>query len=134
MAMTPNEAEPKLRVIELAGWQHSIAYTPLHPSYGRAEFQVCPIWKRGRIVECWIYPRQQVRPEGDVCWHFEANSDGLTVSGLGPTDEPKLWHIGWCRDHKTATYSIYVPNYTNTLEIMVMSSLSLRFVGRKAKS
>lgn len=117
-------------VVNLEGWQHAIAYEPFHPQYGRAEFQICPIWKRGRIVECWVYPRQQVRAERDVCWHLEASSNGLTLGGFG-RHEPKLWHIGWCKEHKTATYSVYVPDGTNELQITVLDSLSFRFVASK---
>lgn len=40
-------------------------------SYGRAEFILCPIYKRGKIVELFVYARQQKDIKYFLHWKSE---------------------------------------------------------------
>jgi hypothetical protein len=66
---------------------------------GRAEFTVCPQFKRGKLVRLSIYPRQQEDRSYYLLW--EANGNGkkhYTIQGYEGLDEPYLWTHNWCKE------------------------------------
>lgn len=95
-----------------------IPYQAMHPRYGRAEFTICPVWKRGKIVEAWVYRRQQDLHEA---FHFKVfGSTALVFSGR---HEAHVWRQFWCQEHKTQSTEFYVPDGTTSLHVSRLSSL-----------
>lgn len=82
--------------------------TPGGKNLGRAEFQVCVKFRRGRVNEFWVCPVQQHRND---CWHFKGNGDAAfraPAYGENIRDE-NIWIVRWCREHKTMSFSAYAP-------------------------
>ncbi len=92
--------------------------TPGGENLGRAEFEFCPIWKRGRMVELLVFPAQQ---RTDVlCYRLALTGRVRTFSfthrSASPRrEEARPWMMTWCQEHKTVSYRVYVPAYTNEL-------------------
>ena len=76
---------------------------------GRAEFAICPQWKRGKLVKISIYPLQQE----DRSYFYEWEGNGkryFTIQSYQNLDEPKIWMHSYCKEHKCQTMRVYVPN------------------------
>ena len=52
--------------------------TPGGSNLGRAEFQVCLKFKRGKVSEFWVYPRQQ--RDATTCWHIITTYQDFHIS------------------------------------------------------
>jgi hypothetical protein len=83
--------------------------TPGGSNLGRAEFDVCQIYKRGKLSEYFVYPQQQRDMEN--YWHVvNPIPEGVfTISSYERLADPNVWKTGWCKEHKTVYLSIYVP-------------------------
>ena len=95
-------------------------------SYGRAEFALCPIWKRGKIKELFIYHKQQ----RDIEFYYKIESgyaDLLMIDSWVGLESPKTWAHIWCKEHKTQTILVYVPNNSNYFQITIGSGISINF-------
>jgi hypothetical protein len=116
-----------------------IPYQALHETYGRAEFQICPKFVRGRMTDIYLFRRQQVNSERgyhlDVlkalpdCRITQFQIDAWTHK----TDAPRVWREFWCKEHKTICHETYVPNNTNTIEFdpFFGEGITIRFVADK---
>jgi hypothetical protein len=103
---------------------------------GRAEFTFCPVWKRGKITELFIYPRQQKRKDPAECWHIQCGfSASLTIGSWTHRgiDEPRVWMHFWCKEHKTQSCHVYVPANADCFEVRMGSSLGIYFTKKEKK-
>lgn len=96
---------------------------------GRAEFQFCPIWRRGKLQEFFIYPLQQrnvihfyhvTTPKH--CSSFSIQS--WTHKGI---DNPYLWHFSWCPNHRTQSVRVYVPRQSNCFSVQLLATSGVNF-------
>lgn len=107
-----------------------IQFDDMHPMYGRAEFQICPIFKYGKLKKVIIYRVQQETNE-----IYEIKAQGQKEFQICSwqhkgVDNPNIWREFWCKEHKTICHEVYVPKDTNTIEFESLSSFGIRFVKR----
>lgn len=92
-----------------------IKYQLLHPSYGRAEFEVCPVFKHGKMTELFIYRRQQDTSDIYRLVIPQAMKiDRFHIESLN-NEQPHTWMEMWCKLHKTITHKVYAPNGTSQI-------------------
>ncbi|MEK0338014.1 MAG: hypothetical protein QQN41_11330 [Nitrosopumilus sp.] len=109
------------------GYNPIIKFDPIHKRYGRAEFDICPIFKYGKLKKIFVFRRQQ---ETDECYEIEAQDqkefqiNTWTHKGF---DNPNIWMNFWCKDHKTICFRVYVPPRTNIIEFDSLSTFEIRF-------
>ncbi len=122
------QATKKFATVEI-GLDECIPYVALDPTpggsnLGRAEFQFCPTWKDGRMAELLIFPRQQ---RCDVyCYRLRLavkTAGRINVFSFSSWEHegiarPNCWRMGWCQEHQTVSYEVYVPDQTNTITFM----------------
>lgn len=89
-------------------------------NYGRAEFVVCPVFKRGIMRELYIDPKQQPKYFGE--W-FKVDLQGiriksLSLSGYPVAKDPRVWNSFWCKEHKCYSLELYVANNTSSLTVV----------------
>ena len=87
---------------------------------GRAEFQICPQYKRGKLVKLSIYPLQQE----DRGYYYEWEGNGkkhFTILGYQNLQNPDVWMHSFCKEHKSPTMRLYVPIGANFLWFQVYS-------------
>ena len=113
------------RLIVLKG-KDKVRFIPSDKDYGVAEFLFCPVWKNGKIKELLIYPLQQK----NIKHYYKIkcdSSESLSISSwthLG-IEEPKIWLIYYCKEHKTVEFRTYVPKNSNYFEFSVLSMNSI---------
>jgi len=105
--------------------------------YGRAEFQICPKFVRGKMTDVFIYRRQQPH-EKNKEYHLDLLkllpkwriTEFQIDAWSHKTDNPRIWRNWWCKEHKTIAFDIYVPNDTDTIEFDFHfgDNLTIRFV------
>jgi hypothetical protein len=126
----------KIKELEL---KDKIQYKPLHPSYGRAEFVFCPVFKYGKMKELFIFRRQQ---DEDENYHLDLKKLGFKkticfdiTSWSHKTDDPHIWRNPYCKEHKCLAFWVYVPNNTDTIEFEYHfgEELTIRFVKGETK-
>ncbi len=107
-----------------------VTFKPITEKYGRAEFFICPIWKRGKIKELFIYPVQQ--PDAKNYFVIKSGfSDSLCINSEAYKEEPRIWITGWCKEHKTTFLRFYVPKDCDFFTVRSLSSLDIRFGKKK---
>lgn len=119
---------PELILRELKNGDE-VTFVPHTKNYGRAEFAFCPVWKRGEVMEVYIYPCQQPDSATEY-WvvksgfstSFQVNA--WTHKGI---DNPWHWIYTWCKEHKCMSFRSYVPNQSNKFTVQVMSTLAIHF-------
>lgn len=114
----------ELQRIELTKGQH-IPFISMTDKYGCAEFEICSKYKRGKLVELFIYPRQQ--ENADYYYHWEGKANYLTIGGYEGLDPPMMWLSRYCREHKCQMMRIYVPRGSNYLWFDILSSIGIIF-------
>lgn len=107
-----------------------VHFNLMSPEYGRAEFDICPKWKRGKLAELFIYARQQKNVS--CYWHVTAGWP--TSFGVGSWQHkkiavPNIWTMHWCKDHKCMSMSVYPPDGTNRFRISLLSWARVHFEG-----
>ena len=115
-----------MKIKEIKG-SEKIYFKPMHKLYGHAEFVLCPVWFRGKIKELYITTQQQEpHRQFKVISGFsdQLYIDSWTHKGI---DNPKIWLIGKCQEHKTQFIRIYVPINSNFIEVHIGSDLGLTF-------
>lgn len=116
----------KLKVIELTD-DTKIPFVWMRQDYGRAEFEVCAKFIRGKISEVWIYPKQQV---SDCYYHYKPlkpYSTAISYSGYDGLEYPNVWYQYWCKEHKTMCVRLYVPTNAKFLWFHPLSTLTIGF-------
>ncbi len=81
--------------------------TPGGQNLGRAEFQVCVIYKRGKVARYFVYAAQQKNVT--KFFQFIGVYDDFSIDSYDDLEDAKVWLAAWCKEHKTQTLSIYVP-------------------------
>lgn len=80
---------------------------------GHAEFVVCPIVKRGKIREVYVYPSQQPKAEDyfvfKADWGLEGIHFGTHLKTDGKISQPIVWKTHFCKEHKSHSFNMYVP-------------------------
>jgi hypothetical protein len=89
--------------------------TPGGSNLGRAEFEVCIKYKRGRVGEYWVYPAQQ--RDQKHFWHYAGGDVDFCVSSYERLEEPKAWLFYWCKTHKAQAMRIYAPPNSKFLRL-----------------
>ena len=89
--------------------------TPGGSNLGHAEFQVCIKFKKGKISEFWVYPRQQ--RNADTYWHWVGGSTDFMISSYEHLEDVKVWLISYCKEHKATSIHLYVPRDAKYLRI-----------------
>jgi len=82
--------------------------TPGGKNLGRAEFKICQIYKRGKLIEYFVYPFQQQMQE--YFWHWVGESEDFTINSFEGLGNSWMWLSHWCKTHKTVAMNLYVPN------------------------
>ena len=116
----------KIRILQ------KIRFEPYSEEFGRAGFDICPVFKRGILRKIYIQKRYQGTCEefildlseelpNDKIRSFELNSD---------IDDPYVWHEFWCEEHKTICHRLYAPIGTNAIEFNVFFGdlIEIKFV------
>ena len=88
--------------------------TPGGQNLGRAEFQVCLKFKRGKVSEFWVYPRQT---RLETYWHFSYGDIDFAISSYQRLDSVGAWLVLYCKEHKCPSICVYAPNDAAFLEI-----------------
>ncbi len=116
----------ELRVIEITG-EEKLPFQFMHERYGRAEFEICAKFHRGKVSEVWVIPRQQ---DVDYIYQYKPPtpfSTAISYSGYDGLDYPNVWYQYWCKEHKTMCVRLYVPNDAKFLWIHPLSTLTIGF-------
>lgn len=125
--------DKKIKIVKLKP-DEFIEYSWKHSSYGRAEFDICPVFKYGKLKKMLIYPRQQ---ETDVgCYEIDCyNQTTFTISSWTHKgiENPWAWRYFFCKEHKQLEMSVYVPPMTNKITIRQGSDFGLIFEHDDAK-
>ena len=100
-------------------------------SLGWAYFDVCQVWKYGKIVKLYIYPRQQRSEEYyvyEVPKDYKARVFCLSSYTFNDSEAVVLSN-GWCKEHKAITSSIRVPKDSEyfTLSLHFGNSIDMDF-------
>jgi len=89
--------------------------TPGGSNLGRAEFEICQIYKRGKLKEVFIYPRQQ---RTDKYYHATMNGDNsFHIASYEELENANVWLTYPCKEHKTITIRLYVPRESRFFSI-----------------
>lgn len=120
----------KLKLYELKPNQ-AIPFVQRTKEYGNAEFEICPVFRRGILTDVWIYPAQQ--PHAKKFFHLAVNykPSSFSVSAWiqkGLLD-PRIWIMFWCKEHKCMSFRVYPPNGATNFEVHANSNLSINFDG-----
>lgn len=87
-----------------------VEFVDMTQKYGRAEFVVCPQFKRGKLVKLSIYPKQQENANYFLEWEAQSNGKNrFSVQGYEGLGEPFLWNHFYCKEHKCQSFRMYVP-------------------------
>ncbi len=96
---------------------YSISFKDSTYNYGRAEFVLCPVARRGKIIDLYITTQQQ---EPSASWHLSLRGENYTsiwYSSYGKLEDAKIWMQVWCKEHKALSVKLYVPSGSSRLEI-----------------
>jgi len=125
--------EEKLEPVELT-LNSKISYIDVRPSYGRAQFQFCPVFKRGKMEKLFIVRAQQPEEERYYVLNLKKlgfkKTSSFSISSWSGTDDPRAWQHFWCEEHKTICFDVYVPNGTDMIEFDYHfgNDLTIRFI------
>jgi len=133
--MSKNNLKFKRKIVKIS-LDDKIYYTPVTEMWGRAEFDICPVFKRGYLRQIHIIRRQQETKEEFVL-DLERELNPSRIREFSITSEygvekplPKIWRNFWCIVHKTISFSVYVPVDTNTIKFtphFFLNSLDIIF-------
>ncbi len=128
--MKKNSLIPKKNIakefirIELKGGEY-LPFVAMTLNLGCAEFQICAKWKRRKLVELFIYPRQQENI--NYYYHWEGEAIYFKIGGYEGLDDPKAWMFQYCKEHKCQSMRIYVPNGAKYLWFEKLSGIGINF-------
>ena len=117
-------------IIEVeADYRGQIVYPfqSMHPQYGHAEFTICVQWKRGKVSDLWIEPRQQ---DDEKMYHFSngvADSFMVDNSYHQSSEGFKIWYFQYCKVHKCQVMSVYVPTESNCWYLSAGGTIQMIF-------
>jgi len=106
-----------------------VDFIPGTEEYGRAEFVICPVYKRGKMRELYIYPAQQP----DAKFYYKVNLEyapldfsvsSWTHKGMS---NPVIWLMFWCKEHKCQAFRVYVPGEAKRFSVSMLSNVAVQF-------
>ena len=94
-----------------------VPFTAVTPKHGVAEFRFCLVYRRGKLVEVVINPRQQ--PAATEFFRLAVHGgtfffNSWTHQGLS---HPWVWRHFWCREHRCPAFDLYVPRQATQFEV-----------------
>lgn len=106
-----------------------INFVPFTKEYGMAEFAICPVVKRGKLKEIFIYLLQQENIEHYYRIPTNKNTSSWSVrswthKGLS---DPKIWIMYWCKEHKCQSFRVYPPKGSTNFSISLLSDVNICF-------
>jgi hypothetical protein len=81
--------------------------TPSGSNLGRAEFSVCLKFKRGKVVEYFVFPEQQQNQK--YYWHWEGNYSNFSIHSYDDLEDANVWLFYYCKTHKGQEFRLYAP-------------------------
>lgn len=107
------------RTLKVIKFGQPITFVSTTHDYGRAEFVICPVFRRGIMRELYIDPRQQ--PQYFKEW-FQIDLDGIPAnqmhfSGYPKENDPEIWRSFWCKEHKCFSIELYVSASSHYFEV-----------------
>ena len=129
----------KLKIIKLKWGKNygaedfspKIKFDDMHPKYGHAEFQICPIFRYGKLKKVILYRSQQETSEGYEIPAFNQKEFQICTWTSQGFEHPNIWREFWCKEHKCICHEVYVPKGTNTIEFDSLSVFGIRFVKKE---
>lgn len=106
-----------------------VSFVPLTTKYGLAEFEICPVVKRGKLTDIYITPAQQ--PMAEHFYHIIVNYNPWSWS-VGSwmhkgMEAPRVWNMYWCKTHKCQCFRVYVPRNSTKFSVELLTNLSIMF-------
>lgn len=109
-----------------------IRYDVMHPRWGRAMFEICPVFRYGKMRKLYIYRRSQPIHE---CFIMDIDARFMNVtcfditSWTHKTEHPMIWRHPWCAEHGCVSFWVYAPLDTDRIrfEPHFASDLTIRF-------
>ncbi len=100
-------------------------------SLGWAYFDVCQVWKYGKIKKIFIYPKQQHESKTFVYEVPEDYKAEMLYLGsyTGNDSEAVIWYNAYCKEHKAIMSSVRVPKESSyfTLSLHFGNSINMDF-------
>ena len=90
--------------------------TPGGGNLGHAEFEVEIFYRRGKIVEFAVYPKQQ-RDANEYWVMTNPCPTDFTINSYNHLEDARVWIFRYCEKHKTPYFSLYVPANSSRIEI-----------------
>jgi hypothetical protein len=121
--------KPHFKKVELSCGD-LIPFVDVSDRLGRAEFIICPQWKRGKLVGISIYPMQQE----DMSCYYEWKGEGVNcfyLQSYQSLEEPKVWMHSYCKEHKCQSLRLYVPRNAKYIWFKVGSTINIGFLKEK---
>jgi hypothetical protein len=103
----------------------------MHEKYGWASFQICPVFKYGKLRAFHMYPRQQ---EADyyykIAFKYPPRNGFIIMNavGLGAVETREY---GWCKEHKCTSFRVNVPRQSEYFIINDISTFYVIFCDNK---
>jgi hypothetical protein len=132
---TPKQIEYKEITFE-----DKISYTQMTHDYGRAEFEICPVFKYGRITDLFIVRAQQPA-EKEQGYHMNLLKElpsyrinELMIEAQFGLDKPDVWRNWWCKIHRAVCFETYVPNGSTFIKFdaFLGNSFRIQFRGKES--
>lgn len=101
--------------------------TPGGGNLGHAEFVICPVYKRGKLKEVFIYPQQQHNIKYYYHYKLPYTPYAWGVDSYNSDDPVNIWMWFWCKEHKCMSLELYVPKYANYFSVEMLSFFTIRF-------
>lgn len=103
-----------LTQLEIDDDYQEISFDWFTPEYGRAEFVICPILKKDRIVKIYLSPLQQ--PNAKHYFTPVSPHDGWSGIDFGDlltsentVEYVHVWQTSFCKQHNSHSFRFYVP-------------------------
>lgn len=124
------KAKSNFKVVELKP-NKKYLYNLKTKEYGRINFGICFVLKRGKLVELWMSKMQD--PTGFVMYHYKLPEAYTPIDWSISSWEhksievPRIWKSGYCEVHKTMYLDVYPPDGTNCFYITTLSNFGIQF-------
>lgn len=106
-----------------------VRFVPSTERYGTAEFIVCQCLFRGKLKELIVWPAQQ--PDARFFYriplHYSPSSWSISSWTHKGIDEPRIWQMFWCKQHKAPAFRLYVPREANHFTVSMLSDFRVIF-------
>lgn len=118
--------QTKLKLRELKDGD-KISVIAMTEKYGVADFAVCPVYKFGVLKKMYLYPRQQEATEYFVYSMRKYKPLDFSILSNGSLEAPSIRVYFWCKEHKCASFIVYVPRNATHFIVRALSNFSINF-------